>query len=201
MCCKLCWVFFVRLRMKKESLTAWTSVDLDNILCCGDYLYKEIYKLAVYKVIIYTHQIYHAICSVKMLFLDIRLCHCVVVCCIQVLRGVYHFSLSKMFLQENAILILSLVLLLLEMQLVCILMAMCFIHLMILMHVMNMVWVIQLVNVFFAIFLTLLTCVLTYEFFVHQHVVPHMIYCNMTCTKQCFQQWKGFGVTDINPIT
>jgi hypothetical protein len=36
--------FFVQLKMKKESLTAWTSVDLDNILCCGDYLYKEIYK-------------------------------------------------------------------------------------------------------------------------------------------------------------
>jgi hypothetical protein len=34
----------VQLKMKKESLTAWTSVDLDNILCCGDYLYKEIYK-------------------------------------------------------------------------------------------------------------------------------------------------------------
>jgi hypothetical protein len=50
-------------------------------------------------VIIYTHQIYHDICSVKMLFIYIyiyiRLCHCVVVWCIQVLYGSFPFlSLS-----------------------------------------------------------------------------------------------------------
>jgi hypothetical protein len=43
-CVANCAVFVVQLRMKKESLNAWTSVDLNTILCCGDYLYKEIYK-------------------------------------------------------------------------------------------------------------------------------------------------------------
>ena len=43
-CVANCAYFVVQLRMKKESLNAWTSVDLNTILCCGDYLYKEIYK-------------------------------------------------------------------------------------------------------------------------------------------------------------